>query len=98
VLNTDASSRIEIKPMSCAFIKFYVKDHRGMVRLSIEFSPKSETELCTYIHRAQQKLSEDCYVWKFENTLKMNLRPQQGFDIEQLTKKQKLLGYDKELW
>lgn len=28
----------------------------------------------------------------------MNLRPSQALDIEQLTKKQKMLGYDKEMW
>ena len=69
-----------------------------MVRLTAEFGAKSETHLNTFIHRSQQKLSEDSFIWKFENSLKMNLRPTLAFDLEQLSKKQRIQGYDKEEW
>lgn len=83
--------------MSCSFIKFEVGGHRGLVRLTVDFEAKSENQLVTYVHKSQQKISDTCYLWRFNGTT-INMRPQTAFEYELLTKKERQAGFDKEMW
>ena len=79
--------------MSSSFIMFKTEGHRGLVRLSIEFLTRGEGSLTTYIHKHRSPCEEN-HLWKFQNTLKMNLKPIIAFDKNLLSKKQLAQGYD----
>ena len=73
--------------MSYATIRFQTKDHRGLIRLFVEFNSK-ETNLMAYVGKSPD-INEKSYLLKFDcaKSKKILLRPSVAFDVNLLTKK-----------
>lgn len=79
--------------MSYATVRFLTKDHRGLIRLFVDFTSK-ETNLVACVGKSTE-INEKSYLLKFDCAKKkLMLRPSVAFDVNLRTKKQIASGYD----
>lgn len=89
---------IDVQPMSYATVRFQTKDHRGLIRIFVEFN-REETNLIAYIAKVPE-ITDKSYLLMFDcaKNQKILLRPSVALDVNLLTKKQIAQGFDNQVW
>lgn len=67
--------------MASVLLRLHTAGHKGPVRLQIQFNVRCEGDQVVLIH-SDKDVSEDKYLWKFENKLNMFLYPKKAFNIK----------------